>query len=205
MLASGSYDKTIRLWDLASHACVATLTGHSLCVMSVAFSPDGRLLASGSTDNTIRLWDVTSHTCVAVLSDHTKTVLSVAFSPDGCTLVSGSDDGTVRLWDVASRSCTSVLTGHKHSVLAVAFSPVVRAISIMCLFSSICGLQLPHWSREEHHLFPAEFRAAVRQLVRGHYSTRSMLNTLPMDVLELVIGHLARDPYSFATVPALSP
>jgi hypothetical protein len=63
-------------------------------------------------------------------------------------------------------------------------------------------LQLPHWSREEHHLFPAEFRAVVRQLVRGHYSTASILNTLPMDVLELVIGHLARDPYSCRATPA---
>jgi hypothetical protein len=53
-------------------------------------------------------------------------------------------------------------------------------------------LQLPHWSREEHHLFPAGFRAVVRQLVRGHYSAASILNTLPMDVLELVIAHLAR-------------
>jgi hypothetical protein len=44
----------------------------------------------------------------------------------------------------------------------------------------------------------------VRQLVRGHYSTASVLNTLPMDVLELVIVHLARDPYSCATVPAVS-
>jgi hypothetical protein len=60
------------------------------------------------------------------------------------------------------------------------------------------------WSREEHHLFPAEFRAVVWQLVRGHYSASCILHTLPMDVLELVIAHLARDPCSFATVPALS-
>jgi hypothetical protein len=53
-------------------------------------------------------------------------------------------------------------------------------------------LQLPHWSREEHHLFPAEFRTAVRQLVRGHSSSASELSLLPMDVLELVIWQLAR-------------
>jgi hypothetical protein len=64
--------------------------------------------------------------------------------------------------------------------------------------------QLPQWSREEHHLFPAEFRAVVQQLVRGHYSAASVLNTLPMDVLELVIAHLARDPYSFTATPAPS-
>jgi hypothetical protein len=63
--------------------------------------------------------------------------------------------------------------------------------------------QVPHWSRDDHHLFPVEFRAVVRQLVRGHYSAASILNTLPMDVLELVFTHLARDPYSFAA--ALSP
>jgi hypothetical protein len=65
-------------------------------------------------------------------------------------------------------------------------------------------LQPLHWSREEHHLFPAEFRAAVRQLVRGHYSTASVLNTLPMDVLELVINRLARDLSSFPTTLAPS-
>jgi hypothetical protein len=65
-------------------------------------------------------------------------------------------------------------------------------------------LQLPHWSREEHHLFPAEFRAVVWQLVRGHYSTSSVLNTLPVDVLELVIVCLAHDPYSFASTPTPS-
>jgi hypothetical protein len=55
-------------------------------------------------------------------------------------------------------------------------------------------LQLLVWSREEHHLFPAEFRAVVRQLVRGYYSVASILHTLPMDVLEVVIAHLARNP-----------
>jgi hypothetical protein len=58
--------------------------------------------------------------------------------------------------------------------------------------------QLPHWSREEHHLFSAEFRAMVWQLVRGHYSAASILSTLPMDVLELVIAHVARSPSSFS-------
>jgi hypothetical protein len=48
-----------------------------------------------------------------------------------------------------------------------------------------------HWSREEHHLFPAEFRAVVQQLVRGHYSVTSILNTLPMDVLEILFQYLA--------------
>jgi WD40 repeat protein len=57
-LASGSFDKTIRLWDVAKGQPIGVpLTGHTDKVFSVAFSPDGRTLASGSADNTIRLWD----------------------------------------------------------------------------------------------------------------------------------------------------
>src|SRR5262249_36478125 len=59
MLASGSGDQTIRLWDVATHQPMGQpLTGHTRDVSSVAFSPDGKMLASGSGDQTIRLWDV---------------------------------------------------------------------------------------------------------------------------------------------------
>ncbi|HEV3259110.1 MAG TPA: hypothetical protein VG013_19715 [Gemmataceae bacterium] len=57
-LASGSYDATIKLWDLATCKETATLRGHAAGVYSVAFSPDGRRLASGSHDDTARLWEV---------------------------------------------------------------------------------------------------------------------------------------------------
>jgi WD40 repeat protein len=104
LLASGSLDKTIKLWDVASGRLVRTLSGHTKAVTSVAFSPDGRLLASGSLDYTIKLWEVASGREVRTLSDHPWYVLSVAFSPDGRLLASGSEDKTIKLWDVASGS-----------------------------------------------------------------------------------------------------
>jgi WD40 repeat protein len=99
-LASGSDDRTVRLWDVATHRELGTpLTGHTAAVDSVAFSPDGKTLASGSDDRTIGLWDVATHRELGTpLTGHTAAVDSVAFSPDGKTLASGSDDGTVRLW-----------------------------------------------------------------------------------------------------------
>jgi len=58
LLASGSYDSTIKLWEVATGSLVRTLYGHTWVVNSVAFSPDGRLLASSSSDDTIKLWDI---------------------------------------------------------------------------------------------------------------------------------------------------
>jgi WD40 repeat protein len=58
ILASGSTDTTIKLWDVATGREIRTLQGHTDSVRSVAFSPDGKILASGSDDNTIKLWDV---------------------------------------------------------------------------------------------------------------------------------------------------
>ena len=59
-LASGSKDKTIKLWDVVSGQERARLTGHTGCVCCLAFSPDGKVLASGSMDNTIKLWDLST-------------------------------------------------------------------------------------------------------------------------------------------------
>ena len=137
-LASGSFDETLRLWDVASGTEVAVLVEDMGSVASVAFSPDGRTLASAlesaevTREKTVRLWDVDSRTQTAVLEGHEQGVASVAFSPDGRTLASGSNDGTVRLWDVDSRTETAVL---EHAVLdedgvgAVAFSPDGRTLA----------------------------------------------------------------------------
>jgi WD40 repeat protein len=63
LLASGGGDRTIRLWDVGSGACLHILRGHTHWAWSVDFSPDGQTLASGSPDETIRLWDVTTGDC----------------------------------------------------------------------------------------------------------------------------------------------
>jgi WD40 repeat protein len=102
----------------------AFLTGHEAAVLSVAISPDGRLIASGSRDNTIRLWDVSTRRAVgSPLTGHTDRVYSVAFSPDGTLLASASKDGTVRLWDMSGAPVGQPLTGHEGAVWSVAFSP----------------------------------------------------------------------------------
>ena len=123
VLASGSVDKTIKLWDVGSRREIATLKGHSDWVLSVSFSPDGQVLASGSDDKTIKLWDVGSRREIATLKGHSNSVWSVSFSPDGQVLASGSRDNTIKLWDVGSRREIATLKGHSNTVLSVSFSP----------------------------------------------------------------------------------
>jgi len=121
-IASGSYDKTVRLWDVASGQEVRTLGGHKDGVNSVAFSPDGKTLASGSVDKTVKLWDVASGRELRTLSGHTGTVYSMAFSPDGKTLASAGGDKVVKLWDMASGREVRTLSGHNEGVNSAVFS-----------------------------------------------------------------------------------
>ena len=89
VLASGSYDGTIRLWRIADGSLLRTLEEHTHLVESVAFSPDGQILASGADDRTIRLWQAADGSLLRTLEGHTDDVMSVTFSPDGQVLASG--------------------------------------------------------------------------------------------------------------------
>ena len=123
LLASGSSDDTIKLWDVATGEEIRTLTGHTNIVYSVSFSPDGNTLASGSWDDTIKLWNVDTGKEIRTLTGHTDDVYSVSFSPDGTLLASGSSDDTIKLWDVATGEEIRTLTGHTNIVYSVSFSP----------------------------------------------------------------------------------
>src|SRR6266480_3269294 len=76
ILASGSNDNTIRLWDAQTGQALQTLSGHSETVLSIAWSPDGRILASGSDDQAIRLWDAQTGQALRTLTGHSNTVFS---------------------------------------------------------------------------------------------------------------------------------
>jgi WD40 repeat protein len=99
-LVSGSFDKTIKLWQLATGAVIHTLADHPKGVFALAVSPDGKLLASGSWDDTIKLWNLETGTLLHDLVKHKASVRSLAISPDSQTLISGSFDRTIELWQI---------------------------------------------------------------------------------------------------------
>lgn len=106
ILASGSDDKTIRLWDSADGKLLETFTGHQDRVTDISFSPNGKLLASAADleDSTIKLWELATGKPIDTLTGHQAGIASVAFSPNGQRLASGGYDNTVKLWRLDGES-----------------------------------------------------------------------------------------------------
>lgn len=130
-IASGSFDKTVQIWnaDSGGHFQPFTYRGHSDNVLAVAWSPDGKRIASGSQDKTIQIWDAFDGEHVATYRGHNDAVTSLAWSPDGTKVASGSADGTARVWDVSSGQQKYIYRGHKGAISIVAWSPDGKRIA----------------------------------------------------------------------------
>lgn len=132
VLATGSLDRSLRLWDVGDpHHPVAlsTTTAHGSGVTSLDFGPDGRTVVTASDDGKARLWDVTQPrepVLLATLAGHQAGIRAVAYSPDGRTVATAGYDRTARLWDVTRPDDpvqAATLTGHPEGLCAVTFSP----------------------------------------------------------------------------------
>ena len=120
---SGSYDKTLRVWDLETGACLRTLEGHATWVNERERQPRwpprglGQLMTRPCGSGTWR----------AAVPAHPRRprdgVRSVSVSPDGRRAVSGSDDKTLRVWDLETGQCLRTLEGHRDGVSSVSVSP----------------------------------------------------------------------------------
>ncbi|UBF24245.1 WD40 repeat domain-containing protein [Kovacikia minuta CCNUW1] len=144
LLASGSQDQTIQLWEIttplpASRAHQAspelivhplrTLEGHTSWIRCIAFRPDGQTLASASSDGAVKLWQVTTGECLHTFQAHSSLVLAITFSPDGQTIATGGGDGTIKLWDGSAPTPLLTLQGHHKWVRYLAYSPTGEVLA----------------------------------------------------------------------------
>ena len=120
---SGSADKTMRLWEIATGRCVRVFEGHTNEVNVVAWSSNGQQALSAGDDATLRLWKIATGRSLRVFRGHKGSVWSVAWSPDGRQALSASSDGTIILWEITSGRHIRIFEGHSHAVVTLAWSP----------------------------------------------------------------------------------
>ena len=125
LLATSSYDKLIKLWEVETGRELRTLKHHTMAVYQVAFSPDGRTLASVGADQTVKLWDVATGQRLVTLTEATKGLNAVVFHPNGREVLAAGIDKMLRVWDWDGKSARLKRTTFAHNgpLLALAVSP----------------------------------------------------------------------------------
>lgn len=128
-VASGSRDTTVRIWSINTLSPFTIEEGlvyreHTDCLLSLAWSPDGRSIASGDTAGVVRVWQAATATTLATYRGHARFVRGIAWSPDSAFIVSGGDygDSTAQVWEAATGRLVLKFT-RQYRVFAVAWEP----------------------------------------------------------------------------------
>merc|ERR1719411_796036 len=155
MIASGSSDKSVRVWDVATGSCKQVYNDHDHVVECLAFSnhladkliagedegkddmeedgqPPPRFLASGSRDRTICIFDLKDVTCIMTLKGHDNWVRGLCWHPAGKFLLSCADDKTIRVWDLARRkekSGKQKANAHTMFVQSIDWNPIAAVVA----------------------------------------------------------------------------
>jgi U3 small nucleolar RNA-associated protein 13 len=119
LIATGSQDKTIKLWNSTNLSLVATLKGHRRGVWDCQFSPFDRVLASGSGDKTVKLWSLSDFSCVRTFQGHVASVLRVRYLSGGLQLITSGADGLIKLWTVRTNDTEATMDAHDDKVWAL--------------------------------------------------------------------------------------
>ncbi|KAG5832192.1 hypothetical protein ANANG_G00288490 [Anguilla anguilla] len=116
LLASGSQDRTVKVWSLADLALLGVCRGHRRGVWSVQFSPMDQVLASASADGSVKLWGLQDFSCLKTFEGHDASVLKVVFVSRGSQLLTSGSDGLVKLWTIKTNECVKTLDAHQDKV-----------------------------------------------------------------------------------------
>jgi len=126
ILATGSQDKTAKIWSLAdglhSLTLLAVLRGHKRGVWAVQFSPVDQVVATASGDGNIKMWSISDFGCIRTFEGHDSSVLSINFLSQGRQILSSGSDGLLKLWVVKTSECATTLDGHDAKVWTTAVS-----------------------------------------------------------------------------------
>lgn len=202
-LASGSADKTIKIWNLKAQTLERTLPKNSDQVYSIAFSSDGKFLASGSLDATVNLWDWKKGKLIKTLNpgklirkQSDRVVTFVTFSPNSQTLASSSGDNSIiKLWNVSTGDLRREIV-EEQSVTSVAFSPDSQILAsgglgrTVKLWNPETGKQIRTLGKHTHPVYSIAFSPDGKTLASG--SGDNTIKLWPLrtrDKLRTLEGH----------------
>lgn len=130
LIASGSVDLTVKIWDTASKECLASMEGHDGEVKALAFSPDGKSLASGEMYKKVKIWDTATHKETVMFTEVEGSVTGLVYSVDGKRLFGSCKDSFARVWTIGSLADAKKLA-HSYPVNGIAISPDGKLVATM--------------------------------------------------------------------------
>jgi eukaryotic-like serine/threonine-protein kinase len=122
-IASGSWDKTVQVWNALTGKPIRTYRGHFTSVPAVSWSPDGTYIASASVDGTVQVWEAATGIRLQTFHGHESYVYALTWSPDGTRIASGGNDRKVHIWNAATGEVLLTYEKHVSEVITVVWSP----------------------------------------------------------------------------------
>jgi WD40 repeat protein len=129
LLASGSMDGTVKIWEVRTGRLIRTLAGHKNGVRAVLFHPEGAQLVSGGADRVVKIWDLGTGELQQTLVGPSQAVTTLTVNGSGSQIAAGSEDGMVYVWNTATGELLRSITAHTNGALGVAFTPNGRLVS----------------------------------------------------------------------------
>jgi len=167
LIATGSMDSTVIIWEAATGKQKYILDGPGGEITFVDFHQKGNAIIAGSSDSTVWMWNASNGTFVGALTGHEKEVTCGSFSPDGKFIISGSNDATLKVWNPKSFECVHTIKGHgfhEEGITSLAFqakNPIVGTTSLdktVCLANwntgKVLGRTVLHEDSVESVIFP---------------------------------------------------
>ncbi|XP_061191404.1 transducin beta-like protein 3 [Saccostrea echinata] len=170
-IATGSHDRTAKLWDAESFALVGVMRGHKRGIWCVQFSPVDQCIATSSGDGTIKIWSIQGLECVKTFEGHDSAVLRVTFINRGMQLLSCGSDGLMKIWVIKTSTCVSTMDEHEDKIWSITVNKeedhVVTggADSSIILWKDVTGeeVQKKQTEREEFILKEQELSNLLHQ------------------------------------------
>ncbi len=207
-IVSGSDDKTIRIWEVATGKEIRVIRGNEYAVKCIACSPNGQYVASGDINDAVHIWDIVNGKEFAKLRGHTSNVTCLQFNHNGERLISGSADHSIRIWDVDRGKSIATLyvryEDHRYEegVVCIAFSPDGEQI-----VSGSSDAKIRFWNVRSQKLTAvldghegyvscvAFSQEGDRLVSAGHDDTVRVWDTISKQVILVLRGHHDRVCY----------